>query len=431
MPILILALLSLGQSASVNDDSRAFSKALSATAYSPFSKRPLPRRKTFSERAMTRKRRVQKPVHPHAKLSRGKRERLREFPARVFSRPFPHCRLKTFGCRVLCVTLYVLFKSSPPPAGRPRVRCLQYRMSKTMRTFLVPIFLLAPLCSAFRLQRAISQSAVRENGALRDADDTVQRRSHCKSHCPRLPLLLRDASSEPVIFETGETAPPRLAYLGLWLGLLIYAFSLAPGGSDAAGLVDTEIIKTMISTPFDSSNPSSPVFTSIFNALGILPAVYASLLLPGSKLGQKIPALPFVMGSFALGFFGVGPYLGLRNKRESVLDSERGRGSILFEFKGTSLALLGFAMYLIYFAVTGAYAGVDRWSDYLNLFSSSRLAHVSTIDFSILSLAMIDPLAEDMKRRNWSGPKAEVFCAVPVLGPCIWLLLRPSLPTSR
>jgi len=302
---------------------------------------------------------------------------------------------------------------------------------KMMRTSLLGILL--PLCyicccSAFRLQRAtsLSRSAARENGA----DDTVQRRSPSKSHCPRLPLLLRDASSEPVIFETGETAPPRLAYLGLWVGLLIYAFSLAPGGSDAAGLVDAEIIKTMISTPFDSSNPSSPVFTSIFNALGILPAVYASLLLPGSK-HQKIPALPFVMGSFALGFFGVGPYLGLRNKRESVLDSERGRGSVLFEFKGTSIALFGFAMYLIYFAVTGAYAGADRWSDYLNLFSSSRLAHVSTIDFSILSLAMIDPLGEDMKRRNWSGPKAEVFCAVPVLGPCIWLLLRPSLPTSR
>ena len=265
------------------------------------------------------------------------------------------------------------------------------------------------------LRRVLRRSKTREGG-----DDLST----------RLPLLLRDASSQPV-FEAGEAAPPRLAYLGLWLGLLIYAFSLAPGGSDASGIVDAEIIKTMISTPFEASNPSSPVFTSIFNALGILPAVYASLLLPGSKLGQRLPALPFVLGSFALGFFGVGPYLGLRNKRESVLDSERGRGSILFEFKGTSLVLLGFALYLIYFAVNGTYAGADRWSDYMALFSSSRLAHVSTIDFSILSLAMLDPLGEDMKRRNWSGPNAEVFCAVPVLGPCVWLLVRPSLPTTR
>jgi len=58
----------------------------------------------------------------------------------------------------------------------------------------------------------------------------------------------------------------------------------------------------MIQSPFAPENVNSPIFGSIFNALGILPAVYASLLLPGTKK-QKVPGLAFVVSSFALGFF--------------------------------------------------------------------------------------------------------------------------------
>ena len=248
-------------------------------------------------------------------------------------------------------------------------------------------------------------------------------------HCTRSFRLSAQLTGESATLETGEMSPPRLAYLALWLGLATYAFTIAPGGSVEAAALDAEVIKTMITTPFDSANTISPVFTALFNALGVLPAVYASLLLPGTKLQQKVPGLPFIVSSFALGFFGIGPYLGLRNRREKVLDSERGRGSIVFEFKGTSLLLLGFSLYLTYFAATGVYVGTgDRIADFLQLFSTQRLVHVSTIDFTILSLAMADPLSEDMKRRGWMGPSAPVVCALPVIGPCMYLLLRPSLP---
>ena len=37
-------------------------------------------------------------------------------------------------------------------------------------------------------------------------------------------------------------------------------------------------------------------------------------------------------------------------------------------------------------------------------------------------------LSEDMERRGCFEPgKAAAFCAVPVLGPSLWLLLRPPL----
>lgn len=62
--------------------------------------------------------------------------------------------------------------------------------------------------------------------------------------------------------------------------------------------------------------PQTAVFYNIFNALGFLPAMMASMLVGGGSVRkgrQPVPALPFVFGAFALGFFSVGPYLAVRN----------------------------------------------------------------------------------------------------------------------
>ena len=184
-----------------------------------------------------------------------------------------------------------------------------------------------------------------------------------------------------------RSEPPRIPYLILWLGLVIYAFGFAPGGSPEAAAIDSEIIAKMISTPYDGT--SNPLFVAIFNYLGIVPAVYASLLLPGSK-SQSVPALPFVVSSFALGFFGVGPYLAARNLQTEVVQSERGQGSVLFESKITALLLLAFGAYLTYYALTNTIGDAAHVvDDFIKLFQTQRLVHVSTVDFTILSLAVV------------------------------------------
>ena len=92
--------------------------------------------------------------------------------------------------------------------------------------------------------------------------------------------------------------------------------------------------------------------------------------------------------------------------------------------------------------VAGATAEFDQ------LYASSKLVHVSTIDFAILSSFLFEPIREDMARRGWwtapiipvvvGGAEAEVpsqeelarlaaFC-FPVLGPAAYVLLRPALP---
>ena len=72
------------------------------------------------------------------------------------------------------------------------------------------------------------------------------------------------------------------------------------------------------------------------------------------------------------------------------------------------------------------------------LFATSKLVHVSTIDFFVLSAFAFEPIREDMARRGWwdegeAGPadgqlnRLLAFSLVPLLGPCAYLLLRPSL----
>merc|ERR1712146_441717 len=208
------------------------------------------------------------------------------------------------------------------------------------------------------------------------------------------------------------------------VGLLSYAAIFAPGGSPEATSYDLELIRTILSTPFDGT--VSPVFIFIFNALGIIPAVLASLLLSGSK-GQRIPAAPFVFGSFVVGYFSVSPYLIAREERIDVTYENRGFGTNAFESKLTSLALVTFSSYLIFYVFTGGEAFSESVSSYLELFKTSKLVNVSSIDFTILSLAMYDPMKEDMRRRDWKGYPAQAFCAIPALGPSIYLSLRPPL----
>jgi hypothetical protein len=131
-------------------------------------------------------------------------------------------------------------------------------------------------------------------------------------------LATQRGDDAPTVSEDTAAQPPRLVYALLWVSLVVYAFGIAPGGSLEAAAIDSTIIAKMISTPYDGT--MNPIFVAIFNALGIVPAVLASLLLPGSGRlresegpSQRLPALPFIIGSFALGFFGVG-------ERESVLD---------------------------------------------------------------------------------------------------------------
>ena len=68
---------------------------------------------------------------------------------------------------------------------------------------------------------------------------------------------------------------------------------------------------------------------------------------------------------------------------------------------------------------------------------------MSTLDLLTLSLYFYEPALEDMRRRGWWPKQADVaptkaermrllsFCALPIVGPALYVVLRPQLPPGE
>ncbi|CAB1120956.1 unnamed protein product [Ectocarpus sp. CCAP 1310/34] len=257
--------------------------------------------------------------------------------------------------------------------------------------------------------------------------------------------------------------------------------------------------------------PETAIFTAVFNALGFLPAITASMLVGGGSFAkgrQPVPAPPFVFGAFALGFFSLGPYLAVRNYLPQAAGDEGEEMSTLEKVLTSKalavplLALSAFVVFSLVSALTGRpfnhprSIGVVRsisptkfaslystsslflvpkrgcldvpnrlemhshrtnWqkmkgsnikptpptplpsnpppfqdpeaiSAFGELFWSSKLAHISTMDLCVLSTVIIDPIREDMRRRGVEPELAKVaLFSVPLVGPAAWMLVRPPV----
>lgn len=268
-----------------------------------------------------------------------------------------------------------------------------------------------------------------------------------------------------------------LAALALWAALLFYAVTLSPNQTPARDAYFLAKLVPGTGSP-DDGVAVNQVFAALFNAMGVMPALYAALLVPAGRSGggggaggggkgsgergvengggkkklafpPRLPAFPFIVGSFALGFFALGPYLALWTPAppaESLPEPERAgprdatappppealdrngaAGSIALralESPVTAAALLLGALSQAYLAVT---AGPAAWSEYARLFDESRLVHVTTLDFLALSSFIPFWVALDASSRKWSGrPFAAALGAVPLVGPALYLALRPK-----
>jgi hypothetical protein len=237
-------------------------------------------------------------------------------------------------------------------------------------------------------------------------------------------------------FTTVSERPARLSMAAAYVGFSTYVALFSPGSFDVSpDSFDNQLIMRAIDDP----SSLNPIFFAIFNALGVIPAINAALLLPGSRNQAPLPAVPFIVSSFALGFGGIGPYLTLREPRPQPLArSELGFFSrYVSESRLFGAGLLAASLFLVYGLVTisDLTAATTGFSE---LFASSKLVHVSTIDFCILSLLTFEPIREDMARRGWwtGGDGAEgnnlgrllAFSLLPVVGPAAYLVARPSLP---
>ncbi|KAK9840204.1 hypothetical protein WJX74_005416 [Apatococcus lobatus] len=217
----------------------------------------------------------------------------------------------------------------------------------------------------------------------------------------------------------------------LWAAFTSYAFIFSPNQTPLRDLYFIECLSFL--QGLDGPSKVNAIFTGLFFTLGIFPAIYSALLIPSARSGNKIPAWPFVSLSFAFGVFPLIPFWALRTPAKDLVvpppRNELGNGLRVLESKITAVSLaIGSAICLGYIiSHLPPFADSKLLVDYLRLFDESRVVHVSSLD--ALALVAFSPywMYNDAERRQWSsrGQILPFLSFLPVLGPAIYLVLRP------
>ncbi|TVQ12306.1 MAG: DUF2834 domain-containing protein [Leptolyngbya sp. DLM2.Bin27] len=214
----------------------------------------------------------------------------------------------------------------------------------------------------------------------------------------------------------------RFIFWGLWLGFVLYAFILAPPDRPDT----TDLILRLSTGAWEGINPA---IVALFNAMGLWPMVYAAIALVDGH-GQPRPAWPFVVASFAVGAFALLPYLGLRQPNPSFsgpsFSGAQGLLLRLLESRWLGALLGAGAIALAAFALSKG-----DWPDFWQQWQTSRFIHVMSLDFVALWLLFPALLKDDMARRGLSQPWVPgAVLALPLVGACLYLALRPSLSVA-
>ena len=86
--------------------------------------------------------------------------------------------------------------------------------------------------------------------------------------------------------------------------LLFVGFAVA-GPGEFNDPSDINLINLFIANPTDPGGDWTPGYLLVFNYFGVMPIVLLCLVLPQASK-QGLPALPFLLASFGLGYFSVG-----------------------------------------------------------------------------------------------------------------------------
>ncbi|BBD60393.1 hypothetical protein NIES2109_31900 [Nostoc sp. HK-01] len=206
----------------------------------------------------------------------------------------------------------------------------------------------------------------------------------------------------------------KVALFSLWIGLIIYAFFLAPPDQP-----DTfELIKKLSIGQWQGINP---LIISLFNLMGVWPLAYSALAFTDGR-SQKIPAWPFATASFGVGAFALLPYLFLREPNQEFV----GKKNVfikLLDSRVTGMILTVIASILVAYGVQGG-----NWQDFIQQWQTNRFIHVMSLDFCLLCILFPVLLGDDMARRGWKNNQLFwLISLVPLLGPLIYLCVRPAL----
>ncbi|HEY9729541.1 MAG TPA: DUF2834 domain-containing protein [Chroococcales cyanobacterium] len=210
----------------------------------------------------------------------------------------------------------------------------------------------------------------------------------------------------------------KIGFWLIWVGVIIYAFFLAPPNQP-----DTvELIKNLSTGKWDGINP---LIIALFNIMGIWPFIYSCLLFIDGR-EQKTPAWPFAAASFGVGAFALLPYFALRQPNQEFA------GSKSMFLKLLDSRWLGVALTLGTLVLLGFGLVKGDWGDFIQQWQTNRFIHVMSLDFCLLCLLFPTLLGDDMARRGLKNSALFwVVTLLPLVGPLLYLCIRPPLPNSR
>ncbi|PRQ52460.1 putative cardiolipin synthase [Rosa chinensis] len=215
----------------------------------------------------------------------------------------------------------------------------------------------------------------------------------------------------------------------LWGALMYYVFNLSPNQTPSR---DMYFLKKLLNLKGDDGFRMNEVLVSVWYIMGLWPLVYSMLQLPtGRSSKSSIPVWPFLILSFFGGAYALLPYFVLWKPPPPTVDeSELRRWPLNFlESKLTAGITLAAGLGIVIYA--GLASGAD-WKEYYQYFNESKFIHVMSLDFTLLSAFAPFWVYNDMTSRKWfaKGSWLLLLSLVPLLGPALYLVLRPSLSTE-
>jgi hypothetical protein len=213
----------------------------------------------------------------------------------------------------------------------------------------------------------------------------------------------------------------RILFFTVWLLFLGYAVFFAPPSTP-----DTpELLLKLILAQTEGLNP---ILVALFNIMGILPIWYWFLLAPDSRI-QKIPVWPFALGLMAAGGFALLPYLALRNPSSQTPLEKKPLSWIQRIFENRWIALI---------AVLGVFGlgfyGLRQgdWTNYITQFHRNQFVHVMSLDFILLCICLPILIRQDLTHRKITeNDLLWKLSFIPLLGPALYIVLRPPLLSKQ
>ncbi|KAG9152387.1 hypothetical protein Leryth_016768 [Lithospermum erythrorhizon] len=215
-----------------------------------------------------------------------------------------------------------------------------------------------------------------------------------------------------------------------WGGLIYYVSILAPNQTPST---DMYLVQKLLNLKGDDGFHVNQVLVALWNIMGLWPLVYSMLLLPTARSAKnRITVWPFLVLSFFGGAYALIPYFVLWTPPPPPIEEEelkRWPLNFLESKLTTGLILVSGLGLLIYAAISGE----EAWIEFFQYFRGSKLVHLTSIDFSLLSTFAPFWVYNDMTARKWydKGFWLLPLSLVPFLGPALYLLLRPSLSSTQ